>query len=347
MENRPAKPQCPRIPKGSGPARMAGSFGRVNRMRWLFAVLLGLLLLGARSVPAQVAVSRLVPAAPSVGDPVESIPTASFVTANPAAMQWGPPTRWGAGSLSAERIQSLPLAQAATATRIEFGGQYVGGRSVEEDFSFAGEFLQIADETNTFLIADWDVLSAGVAFKSGETITFGASLERAGTTNLGNSLNFNSTNLGLSVKLSRSFYGGLALGTETVSSSFRGDENRSVQKLGLAFFTGRTVKWHLEGYQIAKDAAPRFGDEFSSVTTNGAVAEVLMGPVLIGLSGTSSEKEEAQKRVKTAALDLGWVPKRGWSLILHSEAAVTEDLGGASIVEFETTATSVSIAFLF
>ena len=318
-------------------------------MRWPFALLLGLLLLGARSVPAQVAVSRLVPAAPSLGDPLESIPTASFVPENPAAMQWGPPTRWGAGSFSAERTQTLPLPvdPAMPAPPVEFGGQYVGGRSVEEDFSFAGEFLQIADETNTFLIADWDVLSAGVAFKSGETITFGASLERAGTTNLGNSLNFNSTNLGLSVKLSKNFYGGLALGTETVSSSFRGDENRSVQKLGLAFFTGRTVKWHLEGYQIAKDAAPRFGDEFSSVTTNGAVAEVLMGPVLIGLSGTSSEKEEAQKRVKTAALDLGWVPKRGWSLILHSEAAVTEDLGGASIVEFETTATSVSIAFLF
>ena len=328
---------------------MAGSFGRVNRMRWLFVVLLGLLLLGARNVPAQVAVPRLVPAAPSVGDPVESIPTASFVTANPAAMQWGPPTRWGAGSLSAERTQTLPLPQDPTmpAPRIEFGGQYVGGRSVEEDFSFAGEFLQIADETNFLLEADWDVLSAGVAFKSGETITFGASLERAGTTNLGNSLNFNSTNLGLSVKLSKNFYGGVALGTETVSSSFRGDENRSVQKLGLAFFTGRTVKWHLEGYQIAKDAAPRFGDEFSSVTTNGAVAEVLMGPVLIGLSGTSSEKEEAQKRVKTAALDLGWVPRRGWSLILHSEAAVSEDLGSTPIVEFETTATSVSIAFLF
>ena len=172
-------------------------------------------------------------------------------------------------------------------------------------------------------------------------------MERAGTTNLGDSLNFNSTNLGFSVKLSKNFYGGAALGTETVSSSFLGDENRSVQKLGLAFFTGRTVKWHLEGYQIVKDAAPRFGDAFSSVTTNGAVVEVLMGPVLIGLSATSSEKEEARKTVKTGAVDLGWVPKRGWSLILHAEAAVAEDLGTDPIREFETTATSVTIALLF
>ncbi|MCH7477370.1 MAG: hypothetical protein IIA14_04635 [SAR324 cluster bacterium] len=320
-------------------------------MRWPFALLLGLLLLGARSVPAQVAVSRLVPAAPSLGDPLESIPTASFVPENPAAMQWGPPTRWGAGSFSAERTQTLPLPEdpAIPAQPVEYGGQYVGGRNVEEDFSYAGEFLQFADETNRFLVADWDVLSAGVAFKSGETITFGASLERAGTTNRGNSLNFNSTTLGFSVKLSKNIYGGAALGTEKISSSacFCSDENRSVQKFGLAFFTGRTVKWHLEGYQIVKDAAPNSRDEFSSVITDGVVAEILMGPVLIGLSGTSTEKEEAQKTVRTAALDLGWVPKRGWSLILHAEAAVSEDLGSDPIEKFETTATSVTIAFLF
>ena len=111
--------------------------GYLMFMRRLGGVLLILSLLWFTGLTAyaQVAVPSLVPAGARIRDPRFDIPAAPFVTANPAAIQWGASSKWGFGRLGSKRTQTVPAGNANT---VNYSGLVVGFRRAEKGFSFAG-----------------------------------------------------------------------------------------------------------------------------------------------------------------------------------------------------------------
>jgi hypothetical protein len=301
--------------------------------------------IAAASAQAQVAVSEMVPAAPRIIDPTEVVPTASFVTPNPAAMQWGAPSRWGGGTLSSEREQTAPT----TGTPVEFGGIYAGARVLGKNLTVAGYMLELGDDTNTFsLEADWNVLAGGVAFQSGDNITFGVSMERADNTVSGVSLDFNTINLGLSVKASDKIYLGLALGTEDINvASESGD--RSVQKYGVGYRAGGQSQTHFEAYIVDREANDQFSaGAFSDSNEKVLVAEVILGSIFLGASLSNTTQDRNDQEINALIFDIGWAPKNGLALLFHRESATTESgVSTTSPTEDDTSTTAISIAWSF
>ncbi len=314
-------------------------------MRRFAGLLLLSLLLAGLGTPAraQVAVPSLVPAAPRIGDPVYDVPTASFVTPNPAAMQWGSPSKWGFGQIDSERRQTQP----SQGTLVELSGIYVGFRKVAEDISFGAELLELSDDSNAVLEADWDVLDGAVAFQSGDNIAFGVGADRTSTSRNANSLEFDAINLGMSIEVQSNVFIGFAIGTEDISSSFNGDDDRSVQKYGIGYRKGGTVNTHFELYAIEKDEADNPSGEFTDVGTLVGVAEFNLSNLLLAASYSLTERERVLLDTTTVTVDIGWAPKNGLAVMFHRENTTTEDTTPANESETETETTALSIAFQF
>lgn len=296
----------------------------------------------AATAQAQVAVSELVPAAPRILDPEDIVPSASFVPANPAAMQWGAPSRWGVGTISGDRKQTAPTAGGTT----DFGGFYAGVRVVSDDITFGAHLIEYSDETNTFsLNADWNVLAGGVAFQSGDMIAFGASVERADNTSGGSTFDFNTITLGLSLNVSKDIFVGLALGTEDITAPGESGD-RSVQKYGVAYRTGGQTQYHLEAYIVDREENSQFGSGvFSDSRETVLVAEAIFGNLLVGASFITISRDRLNQEISALTFDIGWAPKAGLSLMYHQESTTTEN--NASGTEFDTGTTAISLAWSF
>lgn len=296
-------------------------------------------------VQAQVAVSELVPGAPRIIDPTQVIPSASFVTPNPAAMQWGAPSRWGGGSISGDRQQTAPTAGSVT----EYGGIYAGARVVGDDITVAGYLIEYSDETNAFnLAADWNVLAGGVAFQSGDRIAFGLSMERADNTASGVTADFNTINLGISFMASKNIFLGLALGSEDIEVAGESGD-RSVQKYGVGYRSGGQAQTHLEAYIIDREENTQFGSSvYSDSLEKVIVAEAVLGSILLGASFTLISQDRNDQEISAITFDLGWAPKTGLSLLFHQESVTTEsNTSSASPTETETSTSAISIAWSF
>ncbi len=318
-----------------GGFQMRGIFGGlfVFMLVWLMGL----------TVHAQVAVPSLVPGVPNVGDPILGIPTASFVPPNPAAMQWGEPSKWGLGQINAERRVTEPTA----GTPVEFGGLFIGFRKVDKEISFGAQLLELADDTNAAREADWKSLDAGVAFQSGDNIAFGVGMNRISNTSQGDSQEFNTINLGMSIEIRRNIFAGFAIGTEDISSSFNGEDDRSVQKYGVGYRTGRAFKTHLEFYIVDRDQADNFADEFSDVASQVLVLEFNLSGFLLAASFNRTQRARLDLETTTVVGDLGWAPKNGFSLIFHIEQTSGTDSTQFAESEFESDISSISASFLF
>lgn len=310
----------------------------------------GTLLLGtiftlvAATAQAQVAVSELVPAAPRIIDLEDVVPSASFVAANPAAMQWGAPSRWGLGTISGDRKQTAPSAGTAT----DFGGFYAGARVVSDEITFGVHLLEYSDETNAFnLDADWNVVAGGVAFQSGDMIAFGASVERADNTRGGNSFDFNTITLGISLNVTKDIFIGLALGTEDITAPGESGD-RSVQKYGIGYRTGGQAQYHLEAYIVDREENAQFGSgAFSDSNETVLVAEAIFGNFLVGASFIVISRDRSDEEISALTFDIAWAPKTGLALMFHQESTTAEDTTNAPATEFETSTTAISIAWSF
>ncbi|MEE8397244.1 MAG: hypothetical protein V3S29_14400 [bacterium] len=298
-----------------------------------------LLLAGAGQARGQVAVPSILPVTLTIGDPSYGKPSVSFVPANPAVIQWGAPKRWGGGTITSQWGLSGATPAAMT-------GLYLGGVNVGPELSYAGAYLELAEDTS-FPSADWTLIAGGVAFQSGDSIAFGASIERTGTIQGSDSLGFDNQRLGISAQLSRAWYAGVALGTESLSSSFSGSGDRSVTAYGIGYRSGGAEHAHFEAYLVERDAAQVYSstNQFSDSTTTVLVAEVQLGDIVLGGSVSTSAKTQADITTSGVSADAGWAPKRGISLLFHTESATTTV--GATGDVYPTTTTTISFAYAF
>lgn len=302
-----------------------------------------LLLAAGATAQAQVAVPSLVPTQPRIGDPVVDVPTASFVTPNPAAMQWGSPSKWGFGQIKSSRQQTSPT----TGSTVEFSGLYLGFRKVDKSLSLAAELLELSDDTNAVLEADWSVLNGAVAFQSGDSIAFGVGADRTSTSNNANSLEYNALNLGMSFEVKTNMFIGFAIGTEDIHSSFDGDDTRGVQKLGFGYRKGGTANTHFEIYAVEKAEGDNLAAEFTDVSELVGVAEFNISDLLLAASYATTERKRIEQEGTIVTVDLGWAPKNGLTVVFHQEQTTTKitTVGFESETDTDTTAISVGYQF--
>ena len=316
-----------------------------------FALIVVCFLSFAATVGGQVAVPSLAPASPRVGNPTLrvgvnglSIPDAGFVPENPAAMQWGEPSRFGMGQFNAESEHNAFGAP----VKNDYDGFYAGLRWVTEVLSFGAEIVNMEESQNIY---KGDITNAALAFPMNEFVALGAALNNADEEYFDDTDFTARPEVGLAVNLDDRFFIGLVIARDVLihedgtnpNNDFNSD--RGVQKLGLGFRSGRRGGkiWHLEYYTITREPHENAaGIEFAQTDSQTVVIELIWQDLLIGFTSTDYDVDNTDGTVQT--LDLGWVPKKGISLLGHIEQNTIEaDFG----VKYESSAAALSLAFQF
>ncbi|MCZ6843727.1 MAG: hypothetical protein O7G32_12955 [SAR324 cluster bacterium] len=307
-------------------------------MRKLIGMLFAATLLFACNAQAQVAVPKLAPLAPQINSN-EFAPRAFFVTLNPAAMQWGTPSRLGGGTFKGEIKNISP----GTIQTTFFDGNYGGLRLVGENVSFAAQTISLKVDPPT--IQERKSQAAAIAFQIGQEWAFGLSGTSAERTLPALTLESDTVDLGLSWRVNESFFMGLSLGRQTRTNPGAGSSSRGVAKAGIAYRDGGDVQWHFEVFGIFRDevsvTAP--GPFVPGVQTTGLTAEINILGFLISLTGLSTSIDP-NNEISSLIMDVGIAPNGGLAVLYHRETQSTKVGVG---LEFETTTNAVSLAWLF
>ena len=283
---------------------------------WLLA------LLAAGNAKAQVAVASAAPVRAMVSDPALVAPGASFVPLNPAVLQWSAPSRWGGGTIRAERELLPPDGPNFTDFKGLFGGFNVTGPG----FSYAGQIVELTDKTHaTGLDADWNSLSGAAAFQAGERFAFGVGLERTGNSARSASVDYNTTQLGMSVRVTNAIFAGLVMGTENIVIQ-NNTSQRGIQRYGIGWRTGSTKsQFHLEAFRTEKDKATDFTprSEYSDMSLTTGVIEAQFWKIFTGFTTTSGKQETFGQEIQSNAWEIGWIGKSGLSGTYRRENGTT------------------------
>ena len=315
----------------------------------LAALMLAALLAAVGAAQAQVAAPRLAPL------------QFGSLTANPATMQWSEFSHVGAVIAKGEQTAeingvSLPAGEG------DSNAQGVQVRKVWESFSLGAEIasleFEIGNSTDGFRNTDISVFNAGLAFRVGESVTLGLAVEKtdidesrfdpaATPPATQQSFELSLTLAGISVRLGEVYFVGAALGKETVTADFLPNElDRNVIRLGVGLSTGMRdpeeradaeatrFQVHLEVFREVRDPF-EIGPvaRSSDTTTDGFVAELLWGSIILGFKGTTKTEEEIDGAgVKTGdtesregEITIGWVPEKGLSLLISLSKQEIED----------------------
>ena len=276
-----------------------------------------------RPAEAQVAVPTIIPVSPSLnGSP------AGFVTPNPAAMQWGAPSRIGLGAGNGE---IKPDAGETTEYRATFGG----ARLVGQRLSIAGEAVSLRDRSGPRDFAI-DTGAGAVAARPMSPLVIGVGYanqdDRQGL------IESTQTSLsgGASYRLGEWLYVGGALGQDKLAikdktdplQTYRFDGDRPFWLAGAGIRYGGRVRIHPEYYMVDRDPFEENGTKFSEVKAQAGVAEIGLGPLALGFRAAHNEERSIGSHIKTDAqvYDVAWAPMLGLAIGVRFESAVEQQL---------------------
>lgn len=319
--------------------------GRMPR-RWTGRLAAGLLpglllvLLAAPPVWAQVAVPELVPAAPRLYGVTTPVFARSSVTPpNPAAMQWGAPSRIGGGWLEGDSEDTRP----ALGTSDKLRGQFGGVRWVGETVSLGLEVLNVdTDYPNSsieegggaaaFAFAPLDNLAIGVSAEASEREETGAIPDRR--------LDLSGRALGASWRIGETLFLGGAVGRDYLdvqdletagSPTLKTD--RGYTMLGIGLRGGGGMVWHLE-YDVIdrRNFRDRFGNSiFRGYTLQQGAVEVGFWGLLFGYASYRADVERppalGDMDISGFTLDGGILPLPGISIMGRLERTDVEVAG--------------------
>lgn len=289
----------------------------------IFLTLLTLITLGGGTLNAQVAVPNLAPGAPQLGNAfLFDISTYSFAPDNPAAMQWGSPSRAGGGWIEGSSNVSDPAIGKSDVVR----GQYTGLRWVGEDISIAGEksLLDVTFPTNSI---KEDHHSFAFAFETNNNLAIGISstsgrkdFDLLGTNS---SLKVTNRTLGFSWKTGENLFLGAAYGKDYAEISTAGvatvEAKRPYAMYGMGLRGGGGMIWHMEVTQIVKHS---YLDTVGNHVAEGYGYKLSQGTLTFGfwnmIFGGSVYQLKADQAtgptVKGTVLDGGWAPPIGLTI---------------------------------
>jgi len=293
----------------------------------------------AAAAQAQVAAPSLVPAAPSVIDPVR-VPDANFTTSNPAAMQWSTTGRMGFGQIRSQRDVPPPAEDES------WDGYHVGLRWLGESWGLGLERVSLnRNEPN----ADLNTQATNVAISLGvnDLITIGGALDNGERDN-GFRDEITGNTLGVSLRFQEQFFFGAAFGNDRLehTNGTDYDDSRGVSRFGIGMRTEGEVMWHLEYNWSDKDSwdTPGGGNVGGESATQ-AVIEANVSTIVLGARFHNIKYTDADETVDAQVFDVGWAPESGLSVIGHLEQTTIEDDNTGDTTDISSTA--ISVAYLF
>jgi len=316
--------------------------GLARLLRGAPAWLVGLALLGAAgAASAQVAAPPLSPF--------------SFVTDNPAAMQWGKPSRIGAAYSKGELVTDP-----ATVKDGSEGGS-AGIRLVDRPASGALDYSRIESTTRPFGQSEYDdVLRIALAISLGKQISLGVGqtneqIETGGVSGqLRDSLE--TPLYGVTLRPAEWFYLGGAGGKENIkhdnlnfpAANYRTTRDVYLYGAGIRTAGGDgAAEVHIEYYVKDRgkyaDASVAGGRENSRTATG----EFLVASFLAAIAVTHTERETGFPTSDENRVELGLVPQRGYALVVRGQETTDKFPAGASIATRRDTVYTLAIIYQF
>jgi hypothetical protein len=299
-----------------------------------------LLMITTRLALGQVATTDLVPAAPSVTAPGQIFADANLVPDNPAAMQWGKPSRFAIGNIAAERS---PLG----VPTVNFDGYYAGLRYMQDTFAAGGEVVNLNGDRNLYDESDQ---SGAVSYQAGDIIALGAGL-RNGSVSYGSRSTLTGYNLGVSLKVGETIYLGYGGGREHLkvkdaTDVLQVDNTRGYTMYGAAFRSERGLRWYL-GYDVieAESRHDEFGNVFGGFKSNALTVQAIFSDILLSFSQVTRDVKESNAQLKTTVADLGYAPKKG--LFAAARLINSTEYNSSGQKSAEDQMTALSIGYLF
>lgn len=300
---------------------------------------------------AQVAVPSLNPAAQ--GD----------TATNPAAQQWGAPSRVVAGMTQGTSV-TTPGTVGAEDLEFDLNSTVLIARGVGESWAIGAEgtsttfeatapdTLDVTGNTSTTEVAVsgliGDFLAIGIGQQSSSFVVDDDYTDEA-TLPL----------IGVSVRLAETIYLGAAAGNETLRhdpdspTGFDYEESRQVVRYGAGFRTGDDtsgfrVEYNVETRQpITVELTPITEVDIQESVTNTASLEFKVANILVSAFVTNSEADQSGDVVKTNATDIsiGWVPMEGLTVVASVSTQTTTN--DSNDDEEKTNITGVAVGWMF
>jgi len=313
-------------------------------MRKTMGTLAALLGLWVSLAHAQVAVPELAPAGLRVYNARFPIaPMINVVPENPAAMQWGAPSRIGGGVLDGARNSGLEGASS------NYDGSFGGFRWVRQRFALGAETGSLNVEypgAPQVAGIEKKQSSFALSFSWPETLAIGLATHqwtldtRTPPGGQRDTLEFSGWLAGLSWRLGEHFFAAGAFGQEDLERTFPvapGSESRDHYMAGLALRGGGTLIWRLELDTFHRDD---FKDPVNkgfapAYDLNQLSAEGILGSWLLG--GTAYDLQPLPSGAPTISgysVDAGYAPLSGLTLTWRFEHS-EQKAGGTPISKEE------------
>lgn len=312
-------------------------------------LLLFFLFAAVLSAQAQVALPRIIPGAPRILNtrfPVEV--GNSIVPENPAALQWGGPSRFGGGKIVG--VSSHAVTELAG----DISGQFAGFRLVGEFVALAGETTDISLESNFGFPVEKSATTLALSFQFPESYAWGFSTTSSEISvfDLTETVTgeFEKKILGLSLRMGGDWFIGGAIGTEEGSLSLpspSGNLTRNVIMSGIGFRHTGAVIWHLEFSTSEHD---EFKDQSGTLSSGHVIRQgvlemafwdLVFGYTSFNVKGTGTRKNES---IKGFTLDFGYAPFSGLAFTGRFERS-TYSASGFEVAVEETNSIIVTLQF--
>jgi hypothetical protein len=319
---------------------------RIERILRSSGLLLALLLGATPWAQAQVAVPELAPAAvrllntrfpvgPTQITPIS--PMSNIVPENPAALQWGSPSRIGGGVLQGD------MSDLGDGTSNHYRGKFAGLRWVKQRVALAADTLdysvQLTNLSGVVTDVEHKKQSVALSFSLPESLAWGVGSrsltfdDKNGVTP--SRIDSSGWNLGLSWRIGQILFLGAGLGHDTASlvipppAIFVGDAERDYHMEGIGLRGTGAVQWHLEADSFHTET---FVDSNGNPHLPGYdmtlyTAEVQIGAWLFGYAKHALSDLKGTNHVNGYTVDFGLAPFSGLAITGRSELTRRESMG--------------------
>jgi len=293
-------------------------------MRRIGYLVAALVMTGATWAQAQVAVPDLVPGGVRIMDsrfPI--VPLGSAVPANPAALQWGAPSRISVAGLQGDKND------VNDGNADSYHGTYVGLRWIRPQVALAAEALDFFVDFPGAPAPHLEKKQSSLAlsFTTPDSLAWGISSSSLSTKTISppggaiDTLDSQSWTFGLSWRLGENFFigGGYGKDEDDFTGVFTGSGRRAHNMVGLGLRGGGNLIWHLEVDSFHRDDYDVVGPQPAGYDLNVVTAEGILGNWLLSVSAHDASALVVNDTVSGYVIDIGYAPLTGLTVTWRFE----------------------------
>lgn len=278
----------------------------------------------------------------------------SFVTENPAAMQWGTPSRIGAGLTTGQTVTNPVSPSHDNGSGVDGGLRLVGAR-----FSIAAEAgeLQSDNKPNNNQAEYQNTARGALGVRLGDHLALGIGQSNEESQGAGimapTRVTLATPQFGASIRLGEWFFLGGALGTDYIKFEDQANAKndfsttRNVYKYGVGIRTAGSIRTHLEYYVVDRSRFTESSLPGGRDNARTGVAEFNFGGFLIGYATTHVERDQGQPTTDIDRGDIGYAPFAGLTIVARGQVETDKLPAGAPYKTQTLTTYTLALTYLF